>query len=89
MHFHPHLMRHVFLSGGNLWKNKNSGNGTKEKKTSRESKTKDLTFSKVLWLKGKRKPKKSMRKERRRFDLRRLKTRKELWLRFKENVLRC
>lgn len=70
-------MKHVSLLEENSWKSKNSESGTREKRTSKESKMKDLTYFKVLWLKEKRKLKKSMLKELKRSDLRKPKIRKE------------
>ena len=76
MHYHQLQMRLVSLSEENSWKNKKLENGTREKKISKDFKTKDSIFFNQPLSKEKRKLRKSTLKELKKLDLEKL---------FKEN----
>jgi hypothetical protein len=78
MHYHQLQMRLVSLSEENSWKNRKLENGTREKKISKDFKTKDLIFFNQLLSKEKRKQRKSTHKELKKLDLEKLSTRREL-----------
>jgi len=78
MPYLPLLTKLVSTSEESSWKNRNSVNGVSVKMILNVFKTKDSTCSRVLLLKEKRKLKKSMLKELKKSDSRRLKTKKEL-----------
>lgn len=81
-------MRLVSPSEENSWKSRKLENGTREKKISKDFKTKDSIFFNQPSSKEKRKPKKNMLKEPKKSDLEKLSIRKELWPKFKERELR-
>jgi len=78
MHCHQLQMKLASLLEENSWRNKKLENGTREKKISKDFKTKDLIFFNQLLSKEKRKLKKSTLKELKKLDLERLSIRKEL-----------
>jgi hypothetical protein len=87
-HFHLLLTRHVLSSEGNSWKNRKFVSGIKEKKISKDFKTRDLTFFSLPLLSVKKKLKKNTHRELRKLDLERLSIKKEHLRKFKERELR-
>lgn len=88
MLFHQHQMRLASLSEENLWRNKKLENGTRERRISRDSKMRDSIYCNQLWSKEKKKLKKSMPKELKKSDSKRLKIKSDLWPKSKEKESR-